>query len=77
LYANRIFHPAPGAAEHGITAPLAGKHVDYSAVRCPVSEQVCRDAVWIPQNVLLAPESDIQAVADAIEKVVRNAEDLR
>jgi dTDP-4-amino-4,6-dideoxygalactose transaminase len=77
LYANRIFHPPSGAVEHGITAPLAGKNVDYSDVRCPVTEQVCRDAVWIPQNILLAAESDIDAVADAIDKVVRNVQELQ
>jgi hypothetical protein len=76
LYANRVFHPAPGSAEHGIVSPLAGKGVDYTDVRCPVTEQVCRDAVWIQQNILLAPEADISAAADAIEKVVTNAREL-
>jgi hypothetical protein len=32
--------------------------------------------VWIPQNVLLAPEDDIRAAADAIEKVAVNAREL-
>jgi hypothetical protein len=42
-----------------------------------VAEQVCHDAVWIPQNVLLAPEADIEAIADAIEKVTTQVEQLR
>jgi hypothetical protein len=57
-------------------SPLSGKGLDYTRVSCPVCEQVCRDALWIPQNVLLAPEADINAVADAIEKVVTHAKDV-
>ncbi len=77
LYANGVFQNAASETrEHGIISPLAGKGLDYSQVRCPVTEQVCRDAVWIPQNVLLAPESDIHAVADAIEKVLARAKEL-
>jgi hypothetical protein len=34
-----------------------------------VCEQVCRDAVWIPQNVLLAEEPRIRRLAEAICKV--------
>jgi dTDP-4-amino-4,6-dideoxygalactose transaminase len=78
LYANAVFQRALDAVqEHPIISPLAGRGLDYSGVRCPVAEQVCRDAVWIPQNVLLAGDSDIRAVADAIEKVVVNAREIR
>ena len=77
LYANRVFQNARRGPTHGITAPLVGKGVDYSKVRCPVCEQVCRDAVWIPQNVLLAGKKDFRAVASAIEKVVAHSAKLR
>jgi hypothetical protein len=46
---------------------------DYTHVSCPVCEQVCRDAVWIPQNVLLAEESRIERLAEAIRKVAHHA----
>jgi dTDP-4-amino-4,6-dideoxygalactose transaminase len=78
LYANGVFRKASSdQAEHAITSPLSGKGLDYTRAHCPVAEQVCRDAVWLPQNVLLAPQEDIAAIADAIEKVVANAKDLR
>jgi hypothetical protein len=42
-----------------------------------VCEQVCRDAVWIPQNVLLADEPQILQLSDAIRKVVASAPAIR
>ena len=77
LYANGVFRKASSAqAAHPITSPLSGKGLDYSQVRCPVAEQVCRDAVWVPQNVLLADEAAVGAMADAIEKVVAHAREI-
>jgi dTDP-4-amino-4,6-dideoxygalactose transaminase len=70
LYGNAVFQKAHRGPRHGIVSPLVGKGVDYTRVSCLVCEQVCRDAVWIPQNVLLAEESEIRQAADAIEKVV-------
>jgi dTDP-4-amino-4,6-dideoxygalactose transaminase len=77
LYANEVFHNAYQGPAHGIRAPLAGKGVDYRSVSCPVCEQVCRDAVWIPQNVLLAMPDAIQTAAAAIRKVIAHADALR
>jgi len=76
LYANRVFQNAHRGPAHGISAPLANKGVDYTQVSCPVCEQVCRDAVWIPQNVLLAEENDIRTLTMAIRKVIARAADL-
>ncbi len=73
LYRNGLFAKAHLLPPHGIRAPLAGKGVDYTRTFCPVCEQVCRDAVWIPQNVLLADEPQIRRLADAIGKVARAA----
>jgi dTDP-4-amino-4,6-dideoxygalactose transaminase len=78
IYANRVFQQTAAAeARHGIISPLAGQEVDYSQVHCPIAEQVCRDAIWIPQNVLLAPERDILAASDAIRKVISAVKDLQ
>ena len=76
LYRNPLFTRAPEGPRHGILAPLAGLGVDYSQVSCPVCEQVCRDAVWIPQNVLLADTTQIERLAEAIRKVARQARTL-
>jgi dTDP-4-amino-4,6-dideoxygalactose transaminase len=77
LYGNGLFQNAHEGPVHGITSPLAGKGVDYRRVSCPVCEQVCRDAVWIPQNVLLADEPRILKLGEAIRKIVASAEELR
>jgi len=77
LYRNGVFANAHIGPPHGIRAPLAGMGVDYRNVFCPVCEQVCRDAVWIPQNVLLADEPQILRLAGAIRKVVAGAAALR
>ena len=57
--------------------PLAGKGVDYSQVRCPACERVCREAIWIWQNALLAEADDMRAIAATIRKVVENIETIR
>ncbi len=77
LYHNGVFARAHIGPPHGIRAPLAGQGVDYSAVSCPTCEQVCRDAVWLPQHVLLAEDSQILCLAEAIHKIVVQAEALR
>ena len=76
LYRNGVFQNATQGPAHGICAPLAARGADYSSVDCPVCEQVCQDAVWIPQNVLLAKESDLAQLTQAVEKVVHHAADL-
>ena len=73
LYRNGVFANAHVGRPHGIRAPLAGMGVDYRAAFCPACEQVCRDAVWIAHNVLLADEPQILRLAEAIRKVVANA----
>lgn len=76
LYKNGVFQNATKGPRHGIRAPLADLGVDYREVRCPVCEAVCDDAVWIPQNVLLADRSAIEQVGVAIRKVVSHASSL-
>ncbi len=77
LYQNGVFQTAHEGPAHGIRAPLADKGVDYREVSCPVCEQVCRDAVWIPQNVLLAEEAQLENLIGAIQKVAKHADTLR
>jgi dTDP-4-amino-4,6-dideoxygalactose transaminase len=72
LYANSVFQNAHASQPHGIRAPLAKKNVDYRNVNCPVCEKVCSDAVWIPQNVLLAERPLIKGVAATIKRLALN-----
>ncbi len=77
LYRNGLFANAHQGPPHGVTAPLAAKGVDYRSVDCPVCEQVCRDAVWIPHTVLLGEAPQIARAIEAIHKVAAYAERLR
>jgi hypothetical protein len=46
--------------------------------RCPESEKAAyREAIWIPHQFFLGPRADIDAVVEAIHKVLGNIESLR
>jgi dTDP-4-amino-4,6-dideoxygalactose transaminase len=51
--------------------------VDYSIVRCPVSERAAyEEAMWLPQFLLIGEDEDVKDIIRAIEKVMRNLEKL-
>jgi dTDP-4-amino-4,6-dideoxygalactose transaminase len=51
--------------------------VDYSTVRCPVSERAAyEESVWLPQFLLIGDDSDVEDIASAVRKVMRNMEEL-
>jgi dTDP-4-amino-4,6-dideoxygalactose transaminase len=62
--------------------PLGTKYhddIDYASFedKCPVAERACRsEAVWLPQNIFLGTEKDMDDVAAAISKVLENREEL-
>lgn len=45
--------------------------------RCPKNEQLCRETVWLSQNLLLGDTSDMDDIVRAIEKVHDSAEALK
>ncbi|MHB9106433.1 MAG: DegT/DnrJ/EryC1/StrS family aminotransferase [Armatimonadota bacterium] len=55
-------------------APYA-REIDYAdfAALCPVSEAVCKDAVWFTQNMLLAERKDMDDIVEAVTKIKGNA----
>jgi dTDP-4-amino-4,6-dideoxygalactose transaminase len=56
-------------------APVA---VDYSATKCPVAEQAAyKEMIWLPHEVFLGDEADIDDLCDAIEKLRANITELR
>jgi dTDP-4-amino-4,6-dideoxygalactose transaminase len=62
LFRNRAFGPyLPGTASRPGDEPP-----------CPNSDLVCREAIWLGQNLLLGDRSDIDDIADAFEKVHAN-----
>jgi len=44
--------------------------------RYPENDQLCKEAVWFGQNLLLGAKKDIDDIADAILKVYENREKL-
>jgi len=79
VYRSALFHASPEVSPQlcmGRSSP-----VDYSNVRCPVSEHAAyHESVWIPQFVLLGsdanPDEDVEDVVRAVEKVMKNIDDL-
>jgi dTDP-4-amino-4,6-dideoxygalactose transaminase len=50
---------------------------DYSGVKCPVSERAAyEEAVWLPQFLLIGDDQDVDDIAAAVAKVMRNFNDL-
>ncbi|HPT21257.1 MAG TPA: DegT/DnrJ/EryC1/StrS family aminotransferase [Bacteroidales bacterium] len=45
--------------------------------QCPLNDQLCEEAVWFGQNMLLAEKSDMDDIAEAIEKIHKNAEKIK
>ncbi len=45
--------------------------------QCPANDQLCAEAVWLPQNVLLGSQKDMDAIAEAIDKIQRHAADIK
>lgn len=43
---------------------------------CPVNDQICREAIWFTQTVLLAERSTMTEIATAIRKIHKNAKAL-
>ena len=51
------------------------KYMDNN--QCPENDALCSEAVWITQNLLLGPQSDMDIIFKAIEKTYTNREKLK
>lgn len=55
--------------------------LDYNAYmernQCPANDQLCEEAVWFTQNMLLGEKSDMDDIAKAIERIHHNAEKIK
>lgn len=49
----------------------------FDELHCPENDRLCTEAVWFTQPMLLGPQSDMDDIADAIEKIHANAESLK
>jgi len=44
--------------------------------QCPANDQLCQEAVWFTQNMLIGPRSDMDQIAEAIRKIHAAAAEL-
>jgi dTDP-4-amino-4,6-dideoxygalactose transaminase len=55
--------------------------LDYNAFmernQCPANDQLCEEAVWFTQNMLIGEKADMDDIANAIERIHKNAEKIR
>lgn len=55
-----------------------GKEMDYAHLHLPNCERLCdSEAMWLTQTILLGTRRDMDAIADAFEKVMENIAELR
>jgi dTDP-4-amino-4,6-dideoxygalactose transaminase len=75
VYRSDLFYTSPEISPQlcaGRSAP-----VDFSKYHCPVSERAAyHEAVWMPQFVLLGGDEDVDDIARAVEKVMKNLAQL-
>ena len=45
--------------------------------QCPLNDQLCQDAVWLPQTVLLGDREDMNQIAAAISKIHTHADKIK
>jgi len=57
--------------------PLAAKRLNYSKMRCPNSDLVCRQSIWLAHNLLLGSRADMDDIANAFEKIFENRDPLK
>ncbi len=44
--------------------------------QCPANDQLCEEAVWFTQTMLLGPRADMDQIAEAVRKLHRHAREL-
>jgi len=76
LYRSGMFDIDPAACPIG--CPFYGKKVNYSKMRLENCERICEhESVWFTQNMLIGDRRDMDDIADAVDKVISNASELR
>ncbi len=48
----------------------------FARNECPANDRLCTEGVWFTQNMLLGPRSDMDDIADAIERIHAHAKEL-
>jgi len=75
VYRSDLFYATPANSPQLVMGRDAA--VDYATVRCPVSERAAyEESVWLPQFLLIGDDQDVDDIATAVEKVMRNVDAL-
>jgi len=81
LYRNPLFLDAEhafGRTGFPVRGAPYGRTMDYSQVRCPETERIyTTEAVQLGHALFLGPQSDMDAILGAIEKIWRHRAELR
>ncbi len=64
LYGEEVFHHGRGRCQIASQQSL-----EQYKDKCPTTEAVCADGIWLPQNALLGTETDMQHIVEAIVKI--------
>jgi len=73
---NPMFQDIPqGAKGCPFTCPYYGKEVSIANTPLPVSEQICRETVVIPHQVLLSDEVELLDIVCAVRKIHQHTEE--
>jgi dTDP-4-amino-4,6-dideoxygalactose transaminase len=67
LFRNKAFGPF---------LPGASARLDYRDARCPVSDLICEQCVWLGQSLMLGSRADIDDIVRAFEKVYEHRDAL-
>jgi hypothetical protein len=49
--------------------PGARARLDYTRVQCPVSDRLCRESLWLGQELMLGSREDMDDIVASFEKV--------
>ena len=62
FFRNRTFGPY-----------LPGVSVDYKRTRCPNSDRICNESIWLEQNMFLGSRKDMDDIARAFKKALADS----
>jgi dTDP-4-amino-4,6-dideoxygalactose transaminase len=75
VYRSDLFYATPQNSPQ--LAMGRDEPVDYAKTHCPVSERAAyEEAVWLPQFLLIGEDQDVDDIAAAVDKVMRNIDAL-
>jgi len=63
MFRNKAFGPF---------LPKASARLNYGKTSCPNSDRLCQQVIWLEQNSLLGPRTDMDDIAQAFEKIYQN-----